>query len=287
MASKIACVLGGTGETGKRVIDELRNIDTISKIIMLTRREVELTEGPGKEKVEQKIVDFDKMDDSKAAFADADIAFCCLGTTRAKAGKEGFIKVDYDYVVNSAKLLKENGKCTDFHLVSSWGAKANAWTLYPSTKGKAEEAVKELEFERTSIYRPGLLITEREESRILEKTAQCMAGFLDRSSKASIKTEDLAKAIVFNATKKTITEGKTETIEHADILDISKEATEIPKVSPIPSPTAETKNDATPTAPIATAENGEKSPENGEKTPENGEKTPENGEKTPENSEEK
>ena len=52
-----------------------------------------------------------------------------------------------------------------------------------------------------------------------------------RSSKASIKTEDLAKAIVFNATKKTITEGKTETIEHADILDISREATEIPKVS--------------------------------------------------------
>ena len=52
-----------------------------------------------------------------------------------------------------------------------------------------------------------------------------------RSSKASIKTEDLAKAIVFNATKKTIAEGKTETIEHADILDISKEATEIPKVS--------------------------------------------------------
>ena len=62
------------------------------------------------------------------------------------------------------------------------GAKANAWTLYPSTKGKAEEAVKELEFERTSIYRPGLLITEREESRILEKTAQCMAGFFDRYS---------------------------------------------------------------------------------------------------------
>ena len=60
------------------------------------------------------------------------------------------------------------------------GAKANAWTLYFSTKGKAEEAVKELEFERTSIYRPGLLITEREESRILEKTAQCMAGFFDR-----------------------------------------------------------------------------------------------------------
>lgn len=103
------------------------------------------------------------------------------------------------------------------------GAKANAWTLYTSTKGKAEEAVKALGFSRTSIYRPGLLITGRDESRFLEKTAQCMAGFLDRSSKASIKTEDLAKAMVFNATKKTI-EGAAETIEHATILGLSKEA---------------------------------------------------------------
>jgi hypothetical protein len=45
MASKIACVLGGTGETGKRVIDELRKLDVISRIDMLNRREVELSEG--------------------------------------------------------------------------------------------------------------------------------------------------------------------------------------------------------------------------------------------------
>ena len=110
------------------------------------------------------------------------------------------------------------------------GAKASAWSLYPSTKGKAEEAIKELDFARASIYRPGLLITGREESRLLEKTAQCMAGFLDRSSKASIKTEDLAKAMVFNATKKNI-EGKTETLEHAEILKVSKEALESSTVS--------------------------------------------------------
>ena len=66
-------------------------------------------------------VDFDNLDDHKEAFQGADVAFCCLGTTRAKSGKEGFIKVDYDYVVNSAKLLKESGKCKDFHLVSSQG----------------------------------------------------------------------------------------------------------------------------------------------------------------------
>ena len=43
--AQIACVLGGTGETGKRVIDELRKLDIISRIDMLTRREVDLSEG--------------------------------------------------------------------------------------------------------------------------------------------------------------------------------------------------------------------------------------------------
>ena len=48
------------------------------------------------------------------------------------------------------------------------GAKTSAFLLYPSTKGKAEDAVKELEFSRTSVYRPGLLITEREQPRMME-----------------------------------------------------------------------------------------------------------------------
>jgi hypothetical protein len=74
-----------------------------------------------------------------------------------------------------------------------------------------------------------LLITERQESRSLEKFGQWVAGFLDTSFKVSIKTEDLAKAMVFNAFNKNF-EGQTETIEHADILNISKEATEVPKV---------------------------------------------------------
>ena len=117
---KKVLVLGGTGATGKHVINELRSIEDVAKIKMITRREVELPEGPGLEKVEQVLVDFDNLDKSKADFSEVDMAFCCLGTTRGQAGKEGFIKVDYDYVVNSAKILKDT-ECKDFHLLSSTG----------------------------------------------------------------------------------------------------------------------------------------------------------------------
>lgn len=97
-------------------------------------------------------MDFENLSASPEAFKDADVAYCCLGTTRAKAGADGFVKVDYDYVVDSAKLLQENG-CKDFHLLSSQGSNPNAWFLYPKTKGRAEEACKALGFQRTDIYR--------------------------------------------------------------------------------------------------------------------------------------
>ena len=67
------------------------------------------------------MIDFDKLEEHKEAFNEGDIAFCCLGTTRGKSGADGFVKVDYDYVVNTAKILKDNGVCKDYHLVSSKG----------------------------------------------------------------------------------------------------------------------------------------------------------------------
>ena len=74
------------------------------------------------------------QDEYKGSFEGADVAFCCLGTTRGKAGKDGFVKVDFDYVVNSAKILKESGSVKQFHLLTSKGSDPNSFFLYPATK---------------------------------------------------------------------------------------------------------------------------------------------------------
>jgi oxidoreductase len=167
-------------------------------------------------KVEYKKVDFDKLDEYKDVFGEADVGFCCLGTTRAKSGKDGFIKVDYDYVVNAAKMLKEGGKCNNFQLVSSQGASADSWFLYLGTKGKAEEAVKDLGFERVSVYRPGVILTPRDETRMMEKCIQSLFGAIDSGSKRSMPVLTLAKAIVNNGLKNGAS--GNETLENADIL---------------------------------------------------------------------
>jgi len=221
-----ALLIGGTGATGKEVLKELSKNELISKIFFISRRAVQFPDHP---KVVVKEIDFDNLEQHKEAFAEGDIAFCCLGTTKGKSGAEGFVKVDYDYVVNTAKLLKDNGACKDYHLVSSKGASAGSFFLYPSTKGKAENAIKEMEFPgRTSIYRPGLLITEnfsREgDSRLLERWGQSFAAKFDTSSKQSISVGMLATSMVANALDKS-NDKKFEVIDNSEIVQIGKAST--------------------------------------------------------------
>ena len=62
-------------------------------------------------------MEFDNLEKDANSFSGVDAAFCCLGTTRAVDGKAGFIKVDHDYVLESAKLLKDSN-CPEFHLLT-------------------------------------------------------------------------------------------------------------------------------------------------------------------------
>lgn len=65
-----------------------------------------------------------------------------------------FVKVDYDYVVNTARVAKDAG-VKHYQLVSSVGSDEKSWFLYTKTKGRAEKALVALGFERLSIMRPG------------------------------------------------------------------------------------------------------------------------------------
>lgn len=50
------------------------------------------------------------------------------------------MKIDRDYVVNSAKVAKNVG-CSHFQLVSSTGANKNSFILYTRTKVRGQQHV--------------------------------------------------------------------------------------------------------------------------------------------------
>ncbi|XP_060733250.1 oxidoreductase HTATIP2 isoform X1 [Tachysurus vachellii] len=218
--NKSCFILGASGETGKALLKEIVQCNIFTKITLIGRRKLSF-EDKTYDKVVQEVVDFEKLDEYAQAFQGHDVGYCCLGTTKAKAGTEGFIRVDHDYVLKSAELAKAGG-CTHFHLESSKGADKTSSFLYLKTKGQVEADIEELSFERYSIYRPAVLLVNREESRPAEWMARRFLGAFSSvfPTAMSIPITTVARAMLINTLIKG--ERKTEILENKAIYNLGK-----------------------------------------------------------------
>ena len=119
-------------------------------------------------KVQNRVINFDKMEDFAASF-EGNLLFSCLGTTRKQAGSIAAQRlVDLEYQYKAAQLAADNG-VNHYLLVSSSGANADSNNAYLKMKGELEERVQALSFKRISVFQPSLLLGKRIKSRIGEK----------------------------------------------------------------------------------------------------------------------
>lgn len=170
MELKTAVIAGATGLVGKELLNNLLDNDQYKKVISLVRRETPVNHS----KLEEWVVDFDKLDEDAPRMM-ADEFFCCLGTTMEKAGsKEAFANVDYLYPVNLASIAQKNN-AKKYLLISAMGADKNSSFFYNKVKGEVEEGISEKDIRSVYIFRPSLLLGEREEERTGEKIASKVA----------------------------------------------------------------------------------------------------------------
>ncbi|XP_029310502.1 oxidoreductase HTATIP2 [Cottoperca gobio] len=218
--NKSCFILGASGETGRMLLQDLLGRNIFSKITLIGRRQLTF-EDKAYENLVQEVVDFEKLDAYAASFQGHDVGYCCLGTTRAKAGTEGFIRVDHDYVLKSAELAKAGG-CAQFHLESSRGADKNSNFLYLKVKGQVEAEIEALAFDRYAIYRPGVLLVDRQESRPSEWMARKFFGAVSAvwSTSMSVPIQVVATAMVSNTLLQP--EQKTEILENKAITALGK-----------------------------------------------------------------
>ena len=190
---RICLVAGSTGLIGNFLVKELAKSDI--EVIALTRNEY-FSEN---QQVIYKTVDFDKKESFEELFKNVTDVFICLGTTINKAGsKESFRKVDVDYSFSIAEAASK-ASVPNLSVVTSIGADSKSNNFYLKCKGEVEEMISSLPFQSLSIYRPGLLIGEREEKRFVESIGQIIQPrlidpLLRGSAKKyrSVKAEDLA-----------------------------------------------------------------------------------------------
>ncbi len=170
-----AIVIGATGLVGQALTDRLANANHILRVVTLTRR----LAPHASPKVDNRIVDFDHLEEKAAHFA-GDLLFSCLGTTRKQAGAiAAQRKVDLDYQYCAAQLAVDRG-VRHYLLVSASGANANSNNPYLRMKGELEEKVQALPFERISIFQPSLLLGQRAEFRLGEKAGAILLPIICR-----------------------------------------------------------------------------------------------------------
>ena len=169
---RTAAIFGATGLVGSACLDLLLADERYGRVIAIGRRAP--ARADAKLVVHQVALDaVDALEEP--TLGPVDDAFCCLGTTIAKAGsQEAFRRVDLDYVVNAATFAKHRG-ARHFLMVTAVGAAVGSKVFYSRVKGEAEEAVAKLGIESLSIFRPSLILGQRDESRLKERMAKSVA----------------------------------------------------------------------------------------------------------------
>ncbi len=164
----VALVAGGSGLVGGELLPLLVAQPDLTRVVAVSRRPL-IYDHP---KIANRIVRFDALEQSLDG-TQADIAFCCLGTTLRTAGsREAFRTVDHDHVVAFARAAHRAG-VRRFVLNSSVGADPRSPNFYLRTKGEAEATISQLGFTSVDIVQPSLLLGWRKEIRPLE-----LAGML-------------------------------------------------------------------------------------------------------------
>jgi len=201
MSKQVVLLLGGTGAVGKHVLRELLASDDFTRVVEAGRRVTSadvIADYKGKEKLSQKIIDFERLDESALKDENVDAVIITLGTTRAIAGSaEAFTRIDRTYPVETARAAKVSGKAQSLVYLSSIGANSKSSSLYTKSKGLTEEEISAIGYS-TIVFRPGLLMNaERPEHRMMESIAVAIAGVLAHFTDAfQISVDHLAKSLV-------------------------------------------------------------------------------------------
>ncbi len=192
-----ALLIGATGLIGAHLKEEILQNSDYETLTILVRRHIP-EEHP---KLTEVTADFTHLSSYKQFFQVDDL-YICLGTTKKKAGSnENFRKVDYDYVVEAARLAMECG-VKRIAVVSAIGADANSKFFYNQVKGEMEKAVAEIGIPSTYLFRPSLLLGDRKEFRLGEKAGEVLGKAINPLLRGklqkyqSIHGKEVAKAMV-------------------------------------------------------------------------------------------
>ena len=178
-----AIIIGGTGATGKQLLNQLIRNQNCDLVTSLGRRPV--LDGKKNDKLVDIVVEsLFKLTSTEKYWKDNDVFFNCIGTTRQRAGgTKEFIDIESG-ISNEAAKMAANAKIPHASLISAKGANHKIWAkdwihplFYMKTIGQKEQTIiSNFPFNCVSIFKPGMLIRLRGKQTLFENFSE-LKGF--------------------------------------------------------------------------------------------------------------
>ena len=138
-----------------------------SNLVLISRKKVD-----AKKEIKQIVTNFDELEQLKNKIS-IDTVYIAIGKRLSlieliylkKKSRSNFEKVDFEYIKNIAAFAKRSG-AKSLGLISAVGANKNSLNTYLKVKGKTEEEIMSLGFEKVIIARPGHLLGKRKNESI-------------------------------------------------------------------------------------------------------------------------
>ena len=146
-------ITGATGMAGSEVVRQAIADDTITGIIALVRRPLEITHPKITTIIHD---DYSLYDDVKDHFKNCDACIWCLGISQLQVSKEQYAVITYDYTLAAAKAMLAVNSSIHFVFLSGNGADRTekSKVLFARLKGKTENALLRSGLKSVTIARP-------------------------------------------------------------------------------------------------------------------------------------
>ena len=163
--SKNILLAGASGLVGNNLLNILQKND--SNLILISRKKVNTNK-----EIKQIVTNFDELEQLNNKIS-IDTVYIAIGKRLSlielmylkKKSRSNFEKVDFEYIKNIAAFAKRSG-AKSLGLISAVGANKNSLNTYLKVKGKTEEEIMSLGFDKVIIARPGHLLGKRKNESI-------------------------------------------------------------------------------------------------------------------------
>lgn len=144
---------GATGYVGEGTLLELLKVDTVEKVLSVSRKPTGITH----EKLEEYLVpDFMELKAGDDHFKDYDAVFFIAGITSVGTPKDTYVRISQEIPLHFADIMPDKERMTFIYL-SGAGTSPDGKQFWQQVKSKTEAEIQTKGFKRAFALRPAIM----------------------------------------------------------------------------------------------------------------------------------